>query len=137
MNSNVKMSAFLISGFLAGLAAANLPAASAAADPASTIESKQFFVSIDEVQQQVVFFKRFSGAFSHTVNMSDGTTRTITLTPMVHDGMQVLELNDTGHISYMSLNGRTTNGKLLVETRDVDEFNRQLRDQGWKLTNSK
>jgi len=47
--------------------------------------------------------------------------------------MQVVELNDSGHISYMSQNGRTTNGSLMIEVRDADEWNRQLREQGWRL----
>jgi ATP-dependent Clp protease adapter protein ClpS len=40
---------------------------------------------------------------------------------MIHDGMQVVELNDNGHISYMGLNGTTTNGDLMVQLHEVPE----------------
>jgi ATP-dependent Clp protease adapter protein ClpS len=45
---------------------------------------------------------------------------------MIRDGMHVVELNDTGHISYMGLNGTTTNGKLMVQLRDIEDMRRQL-----------
>jgi hypothetical protein len=56
--------------------------------------------------------------------------RAITLTPMIHDDRPVVELNDAGFISYMGLNGTTTNGTLMVQLRDMDEMRRQLESQG-------
>jgi len=129
-----KSVAALSLAFVAGIAVANLPRALASSDSASTpVTEKKFFVAIDEVRQSFVFFKPFSGSFKHTATMSDGSRRTVELRPTVHDGMQVVELNDSGHISYMSQNGRTTNGSLMIEVRDADEWNRQLREQGWRL----
>jgi hypothetical protein len=58
-------------------------------------------------------------------SMSDGSTRRIKLTPMIHNDRQVVEL-DGGHISYMGLNGTTTNGTLMVQLREVPE---ELRGQ--------
>jgi hypothetical protein len=51
--------------------------------------------------------------------MSDGHKRTIKLTPTVKNGEPVVELNDTGHISYMGLESATTNGKLMVQLHEV------------------
>lgn len=59
--------------------------------------------------------------------MSDGSTRKIKLTPMIHDGIEVVELNDSGHISYMGLYGTTTNGTLMVKLRDVEEMCRHCK----------
>jgi hypothetical protein len=63
--------------------------------------------------------------------MSDGSTRTIQLTPMIRDDRQVVELNDSGHISYMGLHSTTTNGNLMVQLREIpDELRGQLEVQG-------
>jgi ATP-dependent Clp protease adaptor protein ClpS len=40
---------------------------------------------------------------------------------MIHNGAQVVELNDSGHISYMGLNGTTTNGELMVQLHEIPE----------------
>jgi hypothetical protein len=64
--------------------------------------------------------------------MSDGRTRTIKLTPMLRDGRPVVELNDTGRISYMGLEGATTNGKLMVQLHEVpEELRGKLPKQGF------
>lgn len=89
---------------------------------------KQFVVCIDEIKQNFVFGDQFAGSYIKTVMMSNGSARTITLTPMIHNGRPVVELNDTGHISYMGLNGTTTNGTLMVQIRDVEEMRRQSDD---------
>ena len=47
--------------------------------------------------------------------------------------MKAVELKDTGFLSYMGLNGTTTNGKLMVQVRDIAEIHRQLKEQGWRL----
>jgi len=66
--------------------------------------------------------------YTQTVSLSDGSTRTIELTPIFHNGMPVVEFKETGHLSYMGLNGMTTNGTLMVQIRDYEaaraEWNR-------------
>jgi hypothetical protein len=94
------------------------------------VKTKEFMVCLDEVKQNFVFGDRFVGSHTRTVTMSDGSTRTIELTPMIRNGKAVVELNDTGHISYMGINGTTTNGNLMVQLRDLDEYRRHLEAQG-------
>lgn len=83
--------------------------------------TNEFVVFIDEITQNFVFGDCFDVSYTKTVTMSDGRTRTIKLTPMVRDGKPVVELNDTGHISYMGLDSTTTNGNLMVSIREVPE----------------
>jgi hypothetical protein len=85
------------------------------------VQTTEFVVFINEITQNFVFGDSFSDSYSKTVTMSDGRARTIKLTPMVRDGRPVIELNDTGHISYMGLEGATTNGKLMVQLHEVPE----------------
>jgi len=120
--------------FFAGIAVANLPGASASSKSGAVNLSKRtFIVSIDEVRQNFVFSDKFEGSHSRTVTMSDGSNRTIELTPMIHKGMHVVEFKDSGGLTYMGLNGTTTNGKLMVQVRDFAEVQRQLKEQGWKF----
>ncbi len=86
---------------------------------------KRFFVCIDEIQQNFVFGDEFSGRYAKTVTLSNGSTRTIELTPMIHDGRPVIEFKDTGGLTYMGLNGTTTNGNLMVQIRDFDAMEAQ------------
>jgi hypothetical protein len=95
------------------------------------VKTKEFMICVDEIKQNFVFGDRFVDSYTTVVTMSDGSRRTIKLTPMVRDGRQVVELNDTGHISYMGLNGTTTRGDLMVQLRDLDEYRRQLEAQGF------
>jgi ATP-dependent Clp protease adapter protein ClpS len=81
---------------------------------------KRFIVCIDEVQQNFVFGEQFEGRYTKTLTLSDGSTRTIELTPMIHNGMPVVEFKDTGGLTYMGLNGTTTNGRLMVQLRHLD-----------------
>ena len=128
-----KLLAVLCAGFVAGMAVSNLPSANASVDTLnSELSSREFLVSIDEVKQNIVFGEQFSGAYKRTVKMSDGSERTIELTPMIHDGKQVVEFKDTGGRTYMGLNGTSTNGALMVQIRDMDEIKSQLRAQGWE-----
>jgi ATP-dependent Clp protease adapter protein ClpS len=84
------------------------------------VNSRKFYVSLDEITQNLVFAERFSGSYTRTVTLSNGSTRTLKLTPMVHDKVgDVVELNDGGHVTYMGLNGTTTNGKLMVQLREL------------------
>ena len=128
-------SAFIIAtlSFAAGIGAANLPAALAETNAASNLSNRTFMVSIDEVKNNFVFSDRFKGTYKKTLTMSDGSTRIIKLTPMAHPtrGWPVVELSDNGGVTYMGLNGTTTNGKLMIQVRDLDELRRQLKEQGF------
>jgi ATP-dependent Clp protease adapter protein ClpS len=90
-----------------------------APEPAD-LAHKRFSLSIIEVQQQFAFGEIFSGRYSRTLTLSDGSTRTIELTPMTHNGIPVVEFKDSGGLTYMGLNGTTLNGRLMVQLRDVD-----------------
>lgn len=129
----VKSTMLLGLGFAAGLAAANLPAAFASAGvPTRDLSHRKFLVSIDEVKQNFVFGETFSGSYHKTVRLSDGATRTIDLTPTVHQGMQLVELDDTGFVTYMGLNGATTNGHLMIQVRDLAANDEMMRRAGWR-----
>ena len=65
--------------------------------------------------------------------MSDGKQRQIELAPMLHKGMQVVRLQDSGHTTYMSLNGTTLNGTLLVQLRDKETDKASLKAEGWPI----
>jgi len=83
------------------------------------MSKSEFVVFINEIAQNFVFGDRFSESYTKIVTLSDGTTRTIKLTPTVRNGRPVVELNDTGHITYMSLDGTATNGSLMVQIHEV------------------
>lgn len=136
MKSNiVKSIALVVTGFGIGILVASLPRATAAGVAISNADlaHRHFVVSVDEIQKNFVFADDFTGHYSKTVTLSDGSTRSIELIPMLHDGMQVVEFKDTGGHTYMGLNGTTTNGKLMVQVRDMDAMRAQLKQQGWSL----
>jgi len=87
---------------------------------------KRFMVSIFEVQQEIAFGEEFSGRYSKSVIMSDGTTRTVELTPVVRNGQLEAEFKDTGGCTYIGTasigTGTTINGKLMVSVIDVDDI---------------
>lgn len=85
------------------------------------METTEFVVFIDEITQNFVFGDSFSDSYTQTVTMSDGRKRTIKLTPTVRDGEPMVEIDDTGHISYMGLESTKTNGNLMVQLRKVPE----------------
>jgi ATP-dependent Clp protease adapter protein ClpS len=89
------------------------------------MSKKRFIVSIYEVQQKVVFAEEFTGRYTRSVTMADGTTRTVELTPMMRHGQPVVEFNDTGGRTYIGTvrvgTGTTINGKLMVQIADVDD----------------
>jgi ATP-dependent Clp protease adapter protein ClpS len=93
----------------------------------SDLATKRFIVCIDEIQQNFAFGEQFAGRYTKTVTLSDGSTRTIELTPIIRNGRPVVELKDTGGLTYMGLNGTTTNGNLMVQIRDLDEAEAQAR----------
>jgi hypothetical protein len=130
--TSVKSIGLLVAGFTAGLLVSRLPNAAAASHSATTdLSQKKFMVSIDEIRQNFAFGDLFVGHYVKTVTMSDGTLRRIELTPMVHRGMQVMEFKDNRGVSYMGLNGATTNGTLMVQVRDLDTMLALAKAEGW------
>jgi ATP-dependent Clp protease adapter protein ClpS len=89
------------------------------------LAKKRFVVSISEIRQEIVFADEFSGGYIKTVPLSDGSTRTVELTPVMRDGSLVMELKDTGHRTYMGMlpvrTGLQTNGNLMVRIFDLDD----------------
>ncbi len=131
--STSKVVSLVFAAFAAGLGVANLPAAIASTGPAPDLSKRRFTVYIDEIKQNHVFYDKFTGSYSKKLTLSDGSRREITLTPMMHNGMQVVEFKDTGGHTYMSLNGTTTNGTLMVQVQDEEASMAALREQGWKF----
>ena len=89
------------------------------ADPSK----KQFVVFIDEIQQNFADGDQFSDRYTRTVTLSDGSVRTIELTPMMRHGKLVVELKDTGGRNYMRLDHGVSvmiNGNLQVKVFDLD-----------------
>jgi ATP-dependent Clp protease adapter protein ClpS len=90
------------------------------------LSKKRFIVSIYEVQQEIVFAEEFSGQYTKSVTLSDGTTRTIELTPMMREGRQVVEFKDTGGRTYIGTvrapTGSAINGKLMVRVIGFDDL---------------
>jgi len=87
---------------------------------AADLKSKRFLVCIDEIKQNFVFGDQWSGNYCRTVTLSDGSVRTIELTPMIRNGTPVVEFKDSGGRTYMGLNSTTTNGNLMVQVLDLD-----------------
>ena len=89
------------------------------------LSQKRFVVCIHEIKQEVVFADEFAGQYRKTVTLSDGTTRTVELTPRMDDGGLVVELNDTGYRTYMGVmpvpTGAHTNGSLMVRVYEMPE----------------
>jgi len=133
-NSPVKLMSIFLGGVASGIAISTLPAAIAASDVEPDLSHRVFNVFLDEVKQTFVFGDQFAGSYTKNVTLSDGSVRTVQLTPMIHNGMQVVEINDNGHISYTSLiGGSATNGNLMIRVIDDAAMKRSLRDQGWKF----
>jgi hypothetical protein len=121
-------------GFLAGAIFSHLYPAQASASQATPPPDPaglEFMVSIDEVHQNFVFAETFTGSYKRDVVLSDGSVRAIELTPMIHDGKAVVEFKDTGARTYMGLDGTTTNGRLMVQIRDVAASIESSKSQGW------
>jgi len=121
MNAWFARLGLLAVGFGLGTLAGNFPIAVAdgvrtQVDPAQ----KSFIVSIDEIRNNFVFADKFNGRYDRTLTLSDGSARHITLTPMLHDGKQVVALDDNGKRTYMGWNGTTTNGTLMIQVSDID-----------------
>ncbi len=89
------------------------------------LAKKRFIVSIYEIRQELVFAEEFSGQYVKTVTLSDGTTRTVELTPTMHNGRVGMQFNDTGYRTHMGMlplrNGSHTNDTLMVRIVDLDD----------------
>jgi hypothetical protein len=90
---------------------------------------KRFIVSIYEIRQELVWAEEFTGQYSRSVTLSDGTTRTVELTPVMRDGRPAVEFLDSGqHRTYMGLlpvhTATHTNGTLMVQIVDLDDVDR-------------
>lgn len=134
---NGKSIGLLLAGFAVGLLASRLPqAAAAGGSVADDLSKKEFLVSIDEIRQSFAFGEPFVGHYYKEVTLSDGKTRRIELTPMVHKGLQVVQFKDNKFVSYMGLNGTTTDGTLMVQLRDVDTMQAQAKAEGWPFSAS-
>lgn len=127
----IKSTVLLVSGFVSGIAISHLPSATAVTASAVDVSKKEFLVSIDEISKNFVFGETFAGSYKREVSMSDGSVRTVELTPMIRDGRQVVEFKDTGGVTYMGLNGTTTNGSLMVQLRDIEKMKSLLAEEGW------
>ncbi len=135
MRIAVKSVALVAAGFAVGVLVNHFPQVAAETSTEQDMSQRQFRVSIDEVKQNFVAFDEFSGKYVKTVTMSDGTTRRIELTPMIHNGMQVVEFKDNDGHTYMGLNGTTTNGTLMVQLRERATALAAMRAEGWPQAN--
>ncbi len=90
------------------------------------LAKKRFWVSLYEIQGELVDAEEFSERYVKTVTLSDGTTRTVELTPVMRAGQLGMELHDTGHRTYMGIipvrTGCHTNGTLMVRVHDADDI---------------
>ena len=87
---------------------------------------KRYVVSIYEIRQELVWAEEFTGQYARSVTLSDGTTRTVELTPVMRDGRPTVEFVDTGYRTHMGLvpvrSGTHTNGTLMVQVMDLDDI---------------
>ena len=97
------------------------------------LAKKRFMVCLDEVNQNFVFGETFIGAYAKSVTLSNGSIRNIELTPMIRNGMPVVQLKDGGVCTYMGINGTTVNGRLMVQIRDLDAMEAQSRSRSFVL----
>lgn len=89
----------------------------------AALSEKRFVVFIDEIQQNFADGDQFSDRYTSTVTLSDGSVRTIELTPVMRHGKWVIELKDTGRRTYMGLDHAVSimiNGNLQVKVFDLD-----------------
>ena len=63
------------------------------------LSKQRFIVRILEVHQVFVQGDEFAGGYTKTVSLSDGTTHTVELTPMMRDGLPVVEIKGVGALS--------------------------------------
>lgn len=130
--SRTKTVVIAVVAFAGGLAVANLPDAAATASPRQDLSTRRFTVVVDEVRKTLVAGDEFSGTYSRTVRLADGTRRLIDLTPVMRDGTQVIRVTDSGRVAYMPINGTLSNGRLVVQVQDTLAFRAMRRTQDWR-----
>ncbi len=101
------------------------------------LSKRRFVVSISEIRQEIVFADEFAGRYIKTVSLSDGSTRTVELTPMMREGRLVMELKDTGHRTYMGITpvrtGGQTNANLMVRIFELGDVDAARAEWGGRL----
>ncbi len=95
---------------------------------------RQYMVSIDEVKQNLVSGDIVSGSYHRQVRLTDGSLRDVTLRPVLRNGVPLVELTDvsprTGKLdhSFMGPNATATDGKLMINVKDVAQARQQMRE---------
>lgn len=85
------------------------------------LSKKRFLVRIFEVDQVFAQGDEFAGGYTKTVSLSDGSTHTVELTPVMRDGLPVVEVKGVGARSYMgTVNSSKLCGRLMVQIADYD-----------------
>nr|GAT43065.1 predicted protein [Mycena chlorophos] len=106
-------------GFVAGLAVSAAHYALAGAAPPAYEPSKHVLsVSIDEVKQSFVTGVAFSGSYTQSVTLSNGTVHTIRLDTVQRNGVPLVHLNMDGRQTYMGPNSVASVGSLEVTIQD-------------------
>jgi ATP-dependent Clp protease adapter protein ClpS len=92
---------------------------------AADLSKHRFVVFIYEIREELVFAEEFTGTYTKSVTLSDGTTRTVELTPMMRNGMPVVELKGTGGSNCIGmmrvLTATQTHDKLMVQVLGLDD----------------
>lgn len=126
MNSSIKIGIAFVAGALVSLLST-----AGASQATSGLEGKIFSVTINEIVNTHVKYDEFSGTYRKTLVTSDGKTRVIELTPVVHKGAQLIRVRDNSSYTYMPLSGTVTNGKIFIQTNDVASHEARLKAEGW------
>lgn len=97
---------------------------------AAPATSHHYSVSIDRIGKVFVAGHPFVGSYTTTVMLSNGSRRTIKLTPMMHEGTLVARLSEGGMgpgtfmgpmgSRAMTINGNPSEGMLMVQLRTAD-----------------
>lgn len=86
----------------------------------------RFVVSIYEIRETLVLADDFTGQYTKNLTLSDGSERTIQLTPVIRNGAAVIEYKDTGRRSFMGMirvrTGAHTNGNLMLHVHDLGDL---------------
>jgi ATP-dependent Clp protease adapter protein ClpS len=89
------------------------------------LSKHRFVVFIYELRETLAFAEEFTGQYTKSVTLSDGTTRNVELTPMMRNGMPVVELKGTGGSNWIGmmrvLTATQTHGKLMVQVLGLDD----------------
>lgn len=132
------LAGFIAAAALSSAAVASNRTAPVAATPATT---RHYVVSIDEIGKTFISNQPFTGSYATTVTLSNGSQRSIKLTPTTHDGMLVVHLQDLldgkpagpNGDSYMGPNGSTHDGTAADGTLMVKLQAPDYPPSAWKL----